>query len=557
MHDESAVAGGKERLDEVFMSYARPSAALAVAAAEALRREGHTVWFDEALPAHGMYAEVIEAKLRGAKAVLVLWSEEAVKSPWVRGEAELALKSGKLVQLSVDAATPPLPFNQIQCLKTNGAADIFQAPAWAKVLDSIRTLVAGGEAPAGQLAAPPPVPNRPSIAVLPFANLTRDPDEDYFADGMVEEITNALSRIKSFFVIASASSRALKAASLGHEDAAQALGVRYLLEGSVRRAAGRVRITVGLIDTSAGVRIWGDRFEDTLEDVFALQDRVSLAVAGVLEPAVRTAETARALKRPTQTLGSYDLYLRAFSVYQSLGPEDVRSALALATEAIALDPRNASALSLAANCHGQAVLVRWNDDRSLHRREGLDLARRALQAAPDDPEVLARVVEAFFNLGENLKTVADLSERAVALNPGSAHARSVNGWMKVMLGDPQGAADELRMALRLDPISSDRALHMTGLAASLLCERRFEEAADLALQAAHLQPHAIANQILLACCYGHLGDIAEGQKALARFEALSAGVPPRRWLTMFREPRYQELALEGLDHVEAAAQARA
>lgn len=557
MKGKSTSEGGKERLDEVFMSYARASAALAVAAAEALRGEGHTVWFDQALPAHGMYAEVIEAKLEAAKAVLVLWSEEAVKSPWVRGEAELALKAGKLVQLTVDAAKPPLPFNQIQCLSTNGAADIFQSPAWTKVLDSIRTLVAGGEASAGQLAATPLVPTRPSIAVLPFANLTRDPDEDYFADGMVEEITNALSRIKSFFVIASSSSRALKATSLDHAEAAQALGVRYLLEGSVRKSAGRVRITVGLIDTSVGVQIWGDRFEDTLEDVFALQDRVSLAVAGVLEPAVRTAETGRALRRPTQTLGSYDLYLRAFSVYQSLNPEDIRVALALAGEAIALDPRNASALSLAANCHGQAVLVPWGDDKDVHRREGLDLARRALQAAPDDPEVLARVVEALFNLGENLKTIADLAERAVALNPGSAHARSVNGWIQVMLGNPQRAADELRMALRLDPLSSDRALHMTGLAASLLCERRFEEAVDLALQAAHLQPHAIANQVLLASCYGHLGDVAGAQEALARFQALKPGVEPRRWLSLYREPRYKELALEGLDRAEAAAQANA
>lgn len=544
-----------ERLDEVVISYARPSVDVAVAVAEALRGEGHTVWFDEALPAHGLYADVIEAKLGAAKAVLVLWSKDAVKSPWVRGEAELALKSGKLVQLSVDAALPPLPFNQIQCISMSGEADIVQAPAWRKVIDSIRTLVAGGDASDVQPGRTAMVPGRPSIAVLPFANLTRDPDEDYFTDGMVEEITHALSRIKSIFVIASSSSRALKTMGSDHAQAAQALGVRYLLEGSVRKAAGRVRITVGLIDASLGARIWSDRFEDTLEDVFALQDRVSLAVAGVLEPAVRTAETERALKRPTQTLGSYDLYLRALSVYQSLNPEDVRTALALASEAIALDPRNGSALSLAANCHGQAVLVRWGDDLDFHRREGLELARRALRAAPDDGEVLSRVVEAFFNLGENINTVADLAERAVALNPGSAHARSINGWIKVMLGNPERAAEELRMALRLDPISSDRAFHMTGLAASLLCERRFQEAADLALQSAHLQPHAIASQVLLASCRGQLGQIAEAREAIARFSLLRPGGDPRAAVRiLYRDPTYQQIALEGLDRVEADAQ---
>jgi tetratricopeptide (TPR) repeat protein len=272
---------------------------------------------------------------------------------------------------------------------------------------------------------------------------------------------------------------------------------------------------------------------------------------------VRTAETERALKRPALTLGSYDLYLRAFSVYQSLKPEDVQTALALVTEAIALDPRNAPALSLAANCHGQALLVRWGDDKDTHRREGLDLARRALQAAPDDPENLARTGEALFNLGENLRTVAELTARAVLLNPGSAHARSVNGWMLVMLGDPERAAEELRMALRLDPISADRALHLTGLAASLLCERRFEEAADLAQQAAHLQPHAITNQVLLASCYGHLGDATGAEKALTRFKALHEGVNPRRWLGLYREPSHHALALEGLERAEASLAADA
>jgi TolB-like protein len=412
------------------------------------------------------------------------------------------------------------------------------------------------ETPSRPEPRPSPVlPDKPSLAVLPFANLSDDPGQDYFADGLVEEITVALSRIKSFLVIASASSRALKSAGLDHGEAARALGVRYLLEGSVRKAAGRVRITVGLIDSSIGAQIWGDRFEDTLEDVFALQDRVSLAVVGVLEPTIRTAEIERALQRPAQTLGSYDLYLRAFSVYQSLKPDDVRAALALATEAIELDPRNAAALSLAANCHGQALLVRWGDDRGLHRHEGLELARRALQAAPNDPEILARVVEAFFNLGEDLRTIAELAERAVALNPGSAHAHSINGWFLVMMGHPERAAEELRMALRLDPISAGRSLHMTGLAASLLCERRFAEAADLALQAAHLQPHAITNQVLLAICYGHLGDAAGASKALAAFEALRPGVGPRVWLTMFREPRYYEIAVEGMDLAEAAVRA--
>ena len=556
MSEAEIARAAEDRLDEVVISYARPSAAWALAAAAALRSAGHSVWYDEALPAHGLFGEVIEAKVLAAKAVLVLWSEEAVKSPWVRGEAELALKAGKLVQLSLDQVLPPLPFNQIQCVRLNGAANLVETPAWGKILDSVRALIAHGEAASAAVRAPPPpVTAKPSIAVLPFSNLTGDAAEDYFADGMVEEIANALSRIKSIFVIAPRSSRALKQADLDHAGAAEALGVRYLLEGSVRKAGGRVRISVGLIDTDVGARIWSERFEDTFEDVFALQDRVSLAVAGMLEPAVRTAETQRALRRPAQTLGSYDLYLRAFSLYQSLRADDVRAALALAADAIALDPHNASALSLAANCHGQAIILRLSDDLDAHRREGRELARRALQVAPDDPEVAARVVEALFNLGESLRTLLPLAERAVALNPGSAHARNILGWTLVMLGDTSRGTEDLSLAMRLDPISADRALHLSGLAAAALSERRFEAAIDLARQSSHLSPFWISNQMLLASCYGHLGQLGPAQEALVRFHVLSPDVDVLVWARLFRDPQKRQVALDGLARAGAGAAA--
>ncbi len=266
---------------DIFISYARSTAKQAQAVAEALRSQGYGVWLDDAIPAHRAYADVIEEELKALTAVVV-WSADAVKSQWVQSEADHAREAGKLVQLNIDGALLPMPFDRIQCADLTGWTGDADAPGWRRVAASIATLTAGAA------AAPPAAPVvkalpqgqlKPSIAVMPFANLSNDPEQDYFVDGVVEEIVSALSRFKSLFVTSAGDGLVSDGKAMSPQDAAHQLGVRYLLEGSVRKSGGRVRIAVHLVDASNGAEIWADRLDDTMEDVFALQDRVAARVA--------------------------------------------------------------------------------------------------------------------------------------------------------------------------------------------------------------------------------------------------------------------------------------
>jgi len=226
-----------------------------------------------------------------------------------------------------------------------------------------------------------PLPNKPSIAVLPFANLSGDPEQEYFADGMVEEIITALSRIRWLFVIARNSSFTYKGQAIDVKRVGRELGVRYVLEGSVRKGGGRVRITAQLIEAETGAHLWADRFDGSLEDVFELQEQVATGVAGVIEPALRQAEIARSANRPTSDPTAYDLYLRAYSVYFASHPRQMRQALALLEEAITHDPQYGPALGLAARCCMHLVTDAAAPDRDATRRKGIDFGRRALEVA--------------------------------------------------------------------------------------------------------------------------------------------------------------------------------
>jgi len=234
-----------------------------------------------------------------------------------------------------------------------------------------------------------PLPYKPSIAVLPFANLSGDPEQEYFADGMVEEIITALSRIRWLFVIARNSSFTYKGRPIDVKEVGRDLGVRYVLEGSVRKAAGRVRITAQLVEAKSGAHLWADRFDGSVEDVFDLQDLVATSVAGVIEPALQAAEIARSVSRPTQDLTAYDIYLRAVATFFPIGKEQVCHALVLLEQAIAIDGHYGPALCWAAICCWQMVTDGWSDEPQAARRRAITLARQALEAASDDPGVLA------------------------------------------------------------------------------------------------------------------------------------------------------------------------
>jgi adenylate cyclase len=248
-------------------------------------------------------------------------------------------------------------------------------------------------------AAPLALPDKPSIAVLPFANMSGDPEQEYFADGMVEEIITALSRIRWLFVIARNSSFTYKGQAVDVKQVGRELGVRYLLEGSVRKAGGRVRITAQLIDAQSGAHLWADRFDGALEYVFDLQDKVAISVAGVIEPALQAAETALSAHRPTSDLTAYDLYLRAYPMLLSSATQ-IPEALRLLEQAVERDPYYGPALALAAICCSRLIGDGRSEDPQVDSRKGADLAHRALRVAGDDPGVLANTAMALAYFGE-------------------------------------------------------------------------------------------------------------------------------------------------------------
>jgi adenylate cyclase len=532
-------------VSDVFVSYARSTEVAARQIADALRSLGFTVWRDDELPAHRTYGDVIEERLRAAKAVVVAWSAEAVKSQWVRAEADVGRNAGTLVQLSLDGAVPPLPFNQIQCVDLVGWSGDPGAPGWQKVLASVRELVGQPAGAPDAAAVAPASPSKPSIAVLPFANLSNDPEQDYFADGMVVEIVAALSRFRSLFVIASGSSLALKGKDLSPLQAARQLGVRYALEGSVRKAGGRVRISVQLVDASDATPVWTQRFEDTLDDVFALQDRVALSAAGVIEPAILYADARRSATRPTDNPGSYDLYLRAIALVRSYDWTRFDQVLELVERAIALDPNHAAALALGVRCHYLASLYGWSGDAEVRRRRALELAESALRIGSDDANTLAAVAPLLAYMGRDPDGSIKLVERALELNPGSATVWFNSGVVRVAAGDVALAIEHLETASRLDPIGPDRPARMLFVAMARFQQRRYAEAAAIATE---LFQHFNnpTGCVILAASYGFLGRPQEARAAMARFESLSPltieAIAPAIW----RTDAHLRLFLEGI-----------
>ncbi len=392
-------------------------------------------------------------------------------------------------------------------------------------------------------------PTKPSIAVLPFANLSNDPEQAYFADGMMEEITNALSRIRSIFVIASASTQQFKDKPVGAQTVGRELGVRYILEGSVRKAAGRIRIAVKLIDAADGSQIWAERYDDTLVDVFALQDRVALSVAGVIEPAVRDAEIRRAARQPTTNIDAYDLCLKALALVDSYEKESMFEALNLLERALALDPRYAQALSVAGYAHSQIFVSRWAEDLAHHRRLALDYASRGIQLAADDADVLSWIATIYLALDEEAAMSTTLIDRSLALNPGSSLAWMMSGWLRAAAGDGDVAVAHIETSMRLNPSSSDRGHQLSGIALARFGQRRFDDAVRLLTEAIQLQPAVSFNLALLTACYGHLQQTRAAEAAIERYRQVSS-IDMRERLSLFRNTAHRKLFRDGIDLAE-------
>lgn len=362
-----------------------------------------------------------------------------------------------------------------------------------------------------------------TLAVLPFVNLDNDPARDYFVAGMMEELVTALTRIRSLFVVASGSTIALAGEALPPQIVAQRLGVRYILEGSVRHAGTRVRIAVRLADAEVNTQLWAQRFDEALEDIFALQDRVALQVAGIIEPKVRAAEMRRAARAPLQNLRCYDLYLRAAQLRMSLSREQVGQALELLDRALALDPDFAPALAQAAGCHSLICINGWSDDLAAHRQQGLALVERALRVCDDDASVLAQLANALMDLepepGANIDQALALVARATALNPGLAFAWFIGGVLSLIDGNGHVAEEQLLRAMRLDPVSQLHEQARAHLGLALAVQGRYDQAAAELRTASNLPPRG---RLVLACLHGELGELREARQELQRYGQLTA-----------------------------------
>jgi len=386
------------------------------------------------------------------------------------------------------------------------------------------------------------LPDKPSIAVLPFQNMSGDPEQEYFADGMVEEIITALSRIRWLFVIARNSSFTYKGQSIDVKQVGRELGVRYVLEGSVRKAGQRVRITGQLIDATTGTHLWADRFDGSLEDVFELQNKVAVSVAGVIEPRLQEAEITRSSERSTDDLTAYDLYLRAYAMFWS-STRHIPEALRLTEQAIERDPRYGPALAWAAYCYVALLHGNRSENREADRRKAVDFARRALQVANDDPGVLANSAYALAYFGEDIRAMMALVDRALALNPSFARGWYISGVIKLWAGQPDVAIEHVEASMRLSPRAPiGPALGVIG--GAHFFARRFDEAVSKLLLAIQEDSSYIQPYRYLAACYAHLGHLDEAREIVARLLAITPVVVADA--NYLRIDEHRELFLSGL-----------
>jgi adenylate cyclase len=456
-------------MPHVFVSYARSTEAQARQVSDALRRLGHEVWRDDELPAHRSYSEVIEERLQAAGAVVVIWSAEAVKSQWVRAEADFAREKGTLIQASVDGSHAPMPFNQIQCADLSQWDGKSDTPGWLKVAGSVAALIG----PGGVEAAPGRQSAKISICVLPFANMSGDAEQEYFSDGISEDITTDLSKISALAVTARNSAFMFKGQAVDVCDIARKLGVSHVLEGSVRKAGGRVRITAQLIDGATGDHLWAERYDRDLTDIFAIQDEISKAIVDALKIKLHQGEKKAIEQRGTSSAEAYQLYLMARNYWVTGNYGDIRReqrVIRICRRAIEIDPEYGRAWAL------------------------LAIAQANLR----------------YSFGKQDEDGMAEAERALALDPGIAEAHCVIARNLFECGRIAESDKEIELALRLDPESWEvnreaaRILYRQGRMAE--GARYFQKAVDIF----ETDYHAWG---MLASAYQALGDHAGVKRA--------------------------------------------
>ncbi|MCD1598188.1 winged helix-turn-helix domain-containing tetratricopeptide repeat protein [Rheinheimera aquimaris] len=381
------------------------------------------------------------------------------------------------------------------------------------------------------------LPDKPSIAVLPFLNLSGDAEQDYFIDGVVEDIVSALSRIRWLFVIARNSSFTYKGRAVDIRQVGRELGVRYVLEGSMRKSENHARISGQLIDATTGGHIWAERFEGTLDDIFDLQDQISASVVGAITRQLELAEIERAKRKPTDSLDAYDYYLRGRANLNLGTREAIDGGLPLFIKAIELDSNYAAAYAMAGWCHFWRKVNNWMTDRPREIEEGTRLARRAVELGKDDAIALTRGGHALAHFVGDLDMSIALVDRALALDPNLAAAWFLGGFLRTELGDPETAIDYFTRAMRFSPLDPEMFRMQAGMALAHLFAGRFDVASAWAEKAYRELPSFLMVVAIIAASHELAGRSAEAQRAMShlrqldptlRVSLLSGWLPLRR-----------------------------
>ena len=397
---------------------------------------------------------------------------------------------------------------------------------------------------AGELA----LPDKPSIAVLPFVNLSGDAEQDYFADGIVEDVITALSHIRWLFVIARNSSFIYKGRAADVKQIGRDLGVRYVLEGSVRRAANRVRITGQLIDAGTGGHLWAERYEGALDDIFELQDRITENVVSAIAQELERAEIERAKRKPTESLDAYDYFLRGMADFHAVTPQNIERAIAHFRKAFALDPEYASAYGMAAWCLFWRRLNGWSADAEADTAEGARLGRAAVDLGKTDAVALTRGGHALAHFTRDLDSGIDFLDKALVLNPNLAAAWFLGGFLRIWRGEPHEAIKRFEHAMRLSPLDTEMFRMQTGVAMAHLMAKQFDTACAWAEKAFRDMPRFALPATVIAASCALAGRMDEARRAMSEVRRLD---PALRLATLdvwlpFHRPEDLALFAEGL-----------
>ena len=429
-------------MSHVFVSYARTDEPLAQQVADCLRSDGFQVWRDDELPAHRPYAEVIEERINGARAVVVLWSAEAAKSHWVRAEADTARGAATLVQASLDGTLPPMPFNQIQCADLKAWDGQRTAPGWRKLLGSVSELAGAPAAAETRRAGSQAV----SICILPFQNMSGDTEQEYFSDGISEDITTDLSQVSALEVIARNTAFTFKGASVNVCEVARKLGVTHVLEGSVRKVGDRVRINAQLIDGASGGHIWAERFDRDLTDIFTIQDEISNAIVAALKLKLLPEEKKAIEQRRTSSVEAYNFYLLARQYWVTGNHGDPRReerVMRICQRAVEIDPYYAQAWALLGIAQSNLRYVYGRDVD-----DGFAAAHTALAIDPTIAEAHLPMVKRLQEKQQH-EAAAEAMEAAIRLGPESWEVNKEAGLFHLFRGDTDTATRHYEKAAEL------------------------------------------------------------------------------------------------------------